>query len=109
MAHDADVAASRRRERVALELEGLPAALAGEDLGPGDGVQRHLDVEVRDAGVAQVPGDVHVIDGRERTEVEPDPLAVARRRPAGVEILVARILWKVAIIPARDDRGRGER
>src|SRR5438552_3601166 len=109
MAHDADVAAGRRRERVALELQGLPAALTGEDLGPGDGVQRHLDVKGRSAGVAQVPGDVHVIDGRERAEVVLDPLAIARRRPARGQVVVERILWKVAIIPARDDRGRGKR
>src|SRR5256886_16919733 len=59
VAHDADVAGGDRREDVRLELEGLPAALAGEDGSPGDGVQRDLDVEVRAAHVAQGPGDVH--------------------------------------------------
>src|SRR6266571_3427451 len=108
MAHDADVAAGRRGEGVALELEGLPA-LAGEDLGPGDGVQRHLDVEGRGAGIAQVPGDVHVIDGCERAEVVPDPLSVALRRPAGGEAVVERVLREVAVIRARQGRRHGER
>src|SRR5205823_1261151 len=109
VAHDADVAAGRRRESVALELEGLPAAPAGEDRGPGDGVQRHLNVEGRAAGVAQVPGDAHVIHGRERAEVVPDPLAVALRRPAGGEAVVERVLWDVTVIRARHDRRHGER
>src|SRR5947208_14440271 len=109
MAYDADVAAGGRRESVALELDGLPAALAGEHLGPGDGVERHVDVEGRDAGVAQVPGDVHVIDGRSRAEVVADPLAVALRRPAGGEGVVERVLREVAVIRARHDRRHGER
>src|SRR5207245_9807104 len=109
VAYDADVAAGGRREGVALELEGLPAALAGEDRGPGDGVERHLDVEGRDAGVAHVPGDVHLIKGCDRTEVVADPLAVALRRPAGGEVAVNGILGDVAIIRARGHGNQGKR
>src|SRR3989449_919818 len=109
VAYDADVASGGRREGVALELEGLPAALAGEDRGPGDGVERHLDVEVRDAGVAHVPGDVHLIKGCDRAEVVADPLAVALRRPAGGEVAVNGILGDVAIIRARGHCNQGKR
>src|SRR6266550_984724 len=98
-----------RREDVRLELEGLPAALAGEDRSPGDGVQRDLDVEVRAAHIAQVPGDVHATNEPDSAEVVADPLAIARRRPAGGGVVVQRILRDVAVIPARRDRCHGER
>src|SRR3989454_6137383 len=64
---------------------------------------------MRAAAVAQVPGDVHAINGRERAEVVADPLAITVRRPAGGEVVVQCVLRDVAVIPARDDRGHGER
>src|SRR5213078_2033716 len=83
VADDADVAARDRREIVALGLEGLPAAPAGEDPGPGEAVERHFDVERGRPCSSLVPRNGHGTDGHHRAEVVADPLAVAGRRPAG--------------------------
>src|SRR5436853_534587 len=74
--HDADVAGGDRREDVRLDLEGLPAALAGEDGGPGDGVQRDLDVEVYAADVQKCAGEVYATNAPDSAEVVADPLAI---------------------------------
>src|SRR5205823_9080055 len=87
----------------------LPAALAGEDTPPDDGVPRDFDVEVRDAGIALIPGDAHSIDVHQGAEVVSDPLPVALRRPAGGEAVVERVLREVAVIRTRHDRRHGER
>src|SRR5207249_1241476 len=105
VADDPDVAARDRREIVALGLEGLPAAPPGEGPGPGDAVERYFDVERGGPFRPAVPRNVHGTDGHDRAEVVADPLAVAGRRPAGSEVVVERVLWDVAVVPARDDRG----
>src|SRR5207253_9968581 len=85
-------------------LQGLPAALAGEDPGPGEAVERHFDVERGRPFRPAVPRNVHGTDGHDRAEVVADPLAVAGRRPAGGEVVVERILRDVAVVPTRDGR-----
>src|SRR5207237_299273 len=106
---DPDVAARDRREIVALGLEGLPAAPAGEGPRPGEAVERHFDVERGRTFRHAVPGDGHGTDGHDRAEVVADPLAVAGRGPAGGEVVVERVLRDVAIVSAREDRGYRER
>src|SRR2546422_10108327 len=98
-----------RSEIVALGLQGLPAAPAGEGPGPGEAVERHFDVERGRPFRPAVPRNVHGTDGHDRAEVVADPLAVAGRRPAGGEVVVERILRDVAVVPASDDRGYRER
>src|SRR4029077_11535842 len=109
VADDPDIAARDRREIIALRLEGLAAAPAGEERRLGNGVERHLDLERRRPLIPAVPRNVHAAYRRERAEIVPDPLAVTGRRPARGEVGVERILWDVGIlVSARDDRDRGK-
>ena len=103
VAHDTDIMGGRPGEGVVLELERLPAAVSGKDGRPDNSIERHLDVERRAASVAQVPGDVRVIDGREPAQVVADPLTIPLRRPAGGKVVVARVLWDGALTRARHD------
>src|SRR4029077_13184954 len=107
MTHDTQVSTGGRWKVVPLKLQRLPAGLPGEDHGPDDGVRRDFNVEVRAAGVAHVPRDVHMVHRHDGAEVVADPLAVAPRRPAGGEAVVERVGRDVAtVVRARDDRDR---
>src|SRR2546422_10698435 len=68
-----------RREIVALGLQGLPAAPAGEGPGPGEAVERHFDVERGRPFRPAVPRNGHGTDGHDRAEVVADPRSEERR------------------------------
>src|SRR5207247_1420154 len=98
VADDADVAARDGGKIVALGLERLPAAPAGEGRGPGGVVERHLDLEDGGPRRSLVPRHGDGPDGHRHAEVVSDLLAIALGRPASGGVVVAGALGDVGVL-----------